>query len=207
MDNKQKTHPHKTVGKQKYYTFVLYLVVLVLINMVARNLAFRFDLTANGLYSLSDASIEVVSTLNEPLTVNVFFSKNLPAPYNNVELYLHDLLEEYAVNGNRYFNYRFYDVSPDEGDMSEDARKNQELAKNYGIHSVQIQVVEEDEVKFQKAFMGLAIIHGDLIERIPAITTMDGLEYKLTTAIQKMNNKIAPFSGWTKKSRLNWMVM
>ncbi len=39
--------------------------------------------------------------------------------------------------------------------------------------------------------MGLVLIHGDLIERIPTITTTEGLEYKLTTAIQKMNNKIS----------------
>jgi ABC-type uncharacterized transport system involved in gliding motility auxiliary subunit len=39
--------------------------------------------------------------------------------------------------------------------------------------------------------MGLVLIHGDLIERIPTITATEGLEYKLTTAIQKMNNKIS----------------
>ena len=39
--------------------------------------------------------------------------------------------------------------------------------------------------------MGLVLIHGDLIERIPTITSTEGLEYKLTTAIQKMNNKIS----------------
>ena len=39
--------------------------------------------------------------------------------------------------------------------------------------------------------MGMVIIHGDLIERIATITTTEGLEYKLTTAIQKLNNKIS----------------
>ena len=39
--------------------------------------------------------------------------------------------------------------------------------------------------------MGLALIHGDLIEQVPAITSTEGLEYQLTTAIQKMNNKIS----------------
>jgi ABC-type uncharacterized transport system involved in gliding motility auxiliary subunit len=39
--------------------------------------------------------------------------------------------------------------------------------------------------------MGLAIIHGDLIERIPTIASTDRLEYQLTTAIMKLNNKIS----------------
>ena len=179
------------LGSGRYFKFLMYLVVVVLVNVAGITLFFRIDLTANGIYSISKASQTAVSTLSEPLTINVFFTQNLPAPHNNTERYLRDLLEEYAIYGNRYFNYRFYDVSPDEGDISEEARGNQALASNYGITPVQIQVVEEDEVKFQKAFMGLAIIHGDLIERIPAITTTDGLEYRLTTAIRKLNNKIS----------------
>ena len=152
---------------------------------------FRLDLTANKIYSISDASKKVVSTLSEPLTINVFFTNNLPSPHNNTERYLHDLLAEYAIHANKYFNYRFYDVSPDEGEITADTRENQELANNYGIHPIQIQAIDKDEVKFQKAYMGLVLIHGDLIERIPTITSTEGLEYKLTTAIQKMNNKIS----------------
>jgi ABC-2 type transport system permease protein len=174
-----------------YIRFLAYLTVIVLINLAGMTGFFRMDLTSNKIYSISAASQKVVSTLSEPLTINVFFSKNLPAPHNNTERYLHDLLKEYAAYANRYFNYRFYDVSAEEGDVSREAKENQELARDYGIHPVQIQVIEKDEVKFQKAYMGLVLIHGDLIERIPALTSTDGLEYQLTTAIQKLNNKIS----------------
>ena len=39
----------------------------------------------------------------------------------------------------------------------------------------------------------LAIIHGDMVERIPAISSSERLEYQLTTSIQKLNNKISTF--------------
>lgn len=173
----------------KFVKLLAYLAAVVLINMVGITLFFRVDLTANQVYSLSEVSREVVSSLKEPLTIKVFFTKNLPAPHNNTERYLHDLLEEYALNGNRYFNYRFYDVSPESESVNPDARENQELAKNYGIHPVQIQAIEEDEVKFKLAYMGLVLLHGDVIERIPALTSTEGLEYTITTAIQKLSNK------------------
>jgi ABC-type uncharacterized transport system involved in gliding motility auxiliary subunit len=175
----------------KYIKLSIYLVIVVLINVAGMTLFFRIDLTENNIYSISKASKEVVSTLSEPLTINVFFTKNLPAPHNNTERYLHDLLEEYAIHANKYFNYKFYDVSPESEGINPSARENQNLANNYGIHPVQIQVYEEDEVKFKKAYMGLVLIHGDMIERIPTITSINGLEYKLTTAIQKLNNKIS----------------
>jgi ABC-type uncharacterized transport system involved in gliding motility auxiliary subunit len=187
---------------RNYVKFIIYLIVIILINVAGITLFFRADLTENRIYSISEASRAVVSTLSEPLTINVFFTKNLPAPHNNTERYLHDLLEEYSTYANKYFNYRFYDVSPDEGDVSEETRQNQELAKNYGIFPVQIQVIEEDEVKFQKAYMGLVLIHGDIIERIPTIASTDGLEYQMTTAIQKLNNKISALLRLSEKIRI-----
>lgn len=175
----------------RYVKFILYALVIVLANIAGITLFKRFDLTGNKVYSLSEASKRVVSGLSEPLTLNIFFTKDLPAPHNNTERYLKDLLEEYAAFSNKYFNYRFFDVSAEEGDLSAAASENQKLANNYGIHPLQIQVVDKDEVKFQRAYMGLVMIHGDLIERVPAITTTDGLEYRLTTAIEKMTRKIS----------------
>ncbi|MGD2009476.1 MAG: Gldg family protein, partial [Desulfobacterales bacterium] len=84
------------VKSGKYVKFLIYLVAVVLVNLAGITLFQRFDLTANGAYSLSEASRRAVATLSEPLTINVFFTKNLPAPYNNTERYLRDLLEEYA---------------------------------------------------------------------------------------------------------------
>ena len=176
---------------QKYAKFVIYLVAVVLVNVAAVTLFYRVDVTANRVYSISAASRQVVSTLTEPLTINVFFTRNLPAPHNNTERYLRDLLEEYAIYANRYFNYRFYDVSAEDGEVGAMARSNQELARSYGINPIQIQVIDEDQVKFQQAYMGLVILHADLIERIPTITATEQLEYNLTTAIIKLNRKIS----------------
>ncbi len=183
----------------RYGKLVLYIVVVVMINLVGITLFTRFDLTANRLYSLSPASKAVVSTLSEPLTLKIFFSANLPAPYNGVERYVHDLLQEYALAGNHYFNYQFFDPSGDEAT----AAQAQEMASSYGIMPVQIRAIEQDEVKFQKAYMGMVLIHGDLVETIPAITATEGLEYKLTTAIKRMNNKISRLLALKEKIKVN----
>jgi ABC-type uncharacterized transport system involved in gliding motility auxiliary subunit len=178
----------KSLDMNKYSRFIIYIVVVILLNIAGITFFFRTDLTGNKVYSLSEASRKVVGTLSEPLTVKVFFNSNLPAPYNNIERYLHDLLEEYAISGKRRFNYRFHNVSAEEG---EESRRNQDLAESYGIQPVQIQNIEQDEVKFQKAYMGIALIHGDIIETLPTVTSTEGLEYQITSAIRKMNNKIS----------------
>jgi len=186
----------------KYYKFVLYFVIAILVILVGQNLFFRLDLTSSNLYSLSKASKEVVSTLKEPLTINVFFSKNLPAPYNNTERYLHDLLEEYAVHANKYLSYRFFDVSAKEGDISDKAEENRKKAQDYGIYPVNVQTIEQDEATVQRAYMGMVFIHGDIIERIPAVTSTEGLEYNITTTLKKMNNKISALLNLPEKIRV-----
>ncbi|MFH1289036.1 MAG: Gldg family protein [bacterium] len=172
----------------KFNKFLIYAAVVVLINMVSMTLFFRLDLTSNKIFSLSKPSKQVVSSLSEPFTVKVFFTEKIPAPYNNIERYLSDLLQEYSIHNDKYFNYQFFNVSSEE---NEKAKKNQELAHSYGINPIQIQNIEKDEVKFQKAYMGLVLIHGNMIETIPTITSTEGLEFMITSKIQKMNNKIS----------------
>ena len=171
--------------------FLLTLVVIVLINIASTTLFFRVDLTKNQAYSLSEASAEAVRNLNEPLTIKAFFSKNLPAPYNNTEQALRDLLEEYALAGNRFFNYAMLSM-PTRAEL--DGGKSAELedeAQKYRIFPIQIQNVEQDEVKLQTAYMGVTFIHGDMIETIPAITSTENLEFQITRIINKMGNKIS----------------
>jgi len=189
-----------------YIKFVIYCVVVVLINIAGITLFKRFDLTENKIYSLSDASKQVVSTLSEPLTINVFFTENLPAPHNNTKRYLLDILDEYAIHANKYFNFRFYDVSPNEEGVDDKAKENRQLAEDYGIYPVEIRLIEKDEIKFKKAYMGLALIHGDIIEQIPAITSTSGLEYRLTTAIEKLNNKISTLVSLEEKVKIKLIM-
>ncbi len=189
--------------KENYFKFILYLAVIVLLNVAGITLFFRADLTGDKLYSLSSASTDVVATLSEPLTIKVFFSKDLPAPHNNTERYLRDLLEEYAARGGKLFNYTFYNVTPEEGTLTQNTDENRDMAKNYGIQPVQIRIMENDEVKFKNAYMGLVMIHGDLIEKIEAITSTNGLEYQLTGAIQKLNNKVSALLQLKDKVKVN----
>jgi ABC-type uncharacterized transport system involved in gliding motility auxiliary subunit len=189
-------------NRGKYFKFIIYLLVIVLINMAGLTLFFRVDLTRDHIYSLSSESKKVVSTLTEPLTIKAFFTKNLPAPHNATEQYLRDLLEEYAIQGNKYFNYTFYDVSPQDNDATGKGSKDRELAESYGIMPVQIQDIEKDEVKFKQAYMGLVILHGDMVEKIPTITSPDQLEYEITTSILKLNNKISALIGLKNKVKV-----
>ncbi len=172
---------------------VLLCVLLVLINLVSTQAFFRLDLTRSQSYSLSGASRELVQTLEQPLTVQVFFSDQLPAPYNSVERYLRDLLQEYAGVANRNFTYEFFDM---------DKPENRETAESYGIGMVQIREVKDTEVGYKNAWMGLVLTYSDRIEVLDNLTATDGLEYRLTTAMGKMVSLTNSLAGLDSKIQM-----
>lgn len=173
--------------------FVLYAVIIVLVNLIGIQSYLRLDLTSRKSYSLSQISRQAVNSLEEPLSVKVFFSPNLPAPYNNVEVYLRDLLGEYDRVGNPRFSYEFFDMEKEE---------NKDVAQDFGVYSVQVQQIKDDKLQVASAYMGLAVSYGDSIEQMNNINYTDGLEYDLTTLMQKMINKSDALSGLTGKVQM-----
>lgn len=164
-------------------------LVLILLNSAASTLFFRADLTKNKVHSLSSASADAVSRLEEPLTIKVYLSANLPAPYNNLEQEMADLLEAYGLRGNKFFNYSLNIIQTEDADEPETSRAHRTDAQSYGIYPIQIQKVEADEVQLVNAFMGMVFIQGDLIETIPVLTETANREFTITSTIRKMSDK------------------
>lgn len=157
--------------------FVLFLILLVLINFTASKAYLRLDLTSQNSYSLSKASKTLVKNLDQPLSIRVFFDKKLPAQYSAITQYVTDLLEEYERAANKNFSVSYMDLSKDD---------NQELASNYGLRQVQIQEVNNNEIGVKQTYMGMVLSYGDSVELIDPITASEGFEYRLTSTISKM---------------------
>ena len=159
--------------------FALFILFLILLNIVGNNSFARIDLTSPKSYSLSKASKQLVNTLEEPLSVRVFFDENLPPPYNNTAQYIKDFLTEYKGSANKNFSLIFMDMSKPQ---------NAQIAEDYGLTQIQIQEVKNNEVGFKQGYMGVVLSYGDSVELIDGITDPNGFEYKLTSTISKMIN-------------------
>lgn len=175
--------------------------------VIVANIAFgtiyaRVDLTEDRIHSLSPVSRDTIAGLREPLTIRAFFSRNLPAPYNNVEQSLRDLLDSYALINPDHFNYAFYSMTKPEETLSvrsdADLSENERLAQQYGIVPIQIQEVQQDEMRLTNAYMGVAILHGDSAQTIGAMVSTDKLEYELTTAIRDLTARTSALLSRTR---------
>ena len=58
-------------------TFIIYLsligAILIILNIVSRNIFHRWDLTDNKMYSFSDSSKSIVKKIDDRLTMKIYF--------------------------------------------------------------------------------------------------------------------------------------
>lgn len=162
---------------KKYIDFILFIILLILISVVSLNAYKRIDLTSSKAYSISNATKTTLKTLNEPLSVNLFFSEKLPSPYNETVQYVKDIMAEFDRAANRNFSYKFYNMNKPE---------NEKIAADYGLSQVQIREAKANEVGVKQVWMGLAIVYGSKIEVINGVATQDKFEYNFTTKVSKM---------------------
>ena len=165
---------------------LLWLGAVVMLNAASTTLFFQADLTEGRVHSLAPESIEAVSRLREPLTIRAFFSTDLQAPFNNIERAVRDLFDSYAQHGGEFFNSTFHTI-----DDGPEAPETERLARDYLIYPIQVEQVDRTEVVVRSVYSGLALVHGDLVETIGAITTTDGLELRITEAISRLTERVS----------------
>ena len=56
----------------------------------------------------------------------------------------------------------------------------------HGIPPVQVQVLKEDKLQIEKAYMGLVFLYGDKQERLPVVQRTDNLENEISSVVKKM---------------------
>ncbi len=157
---------------------VLVLAIIATAHFVISIVPLRIDTSSGGAYSVSRATKGVLRKLDDTLIVRVVFSRDLPPIYKLNERYLIDLLSEYRRASHGKIRVEYFDpgASP----------KNRELAIDYGIVPVQLDVVERDRHEVAERFMGVAFFYGDKSEAVPFIQDMQNLEYEITVRIKKL---------------------
>jgi len=77
------------------YTWVFFLVVLIVVIYVSATLRYRIDLTAEKRFSLNEATKKLLENLDSTVNITVFLAGDLPADYKKLSIATNDLLAEF----------------------------------------------------------------------------------------------------------------
>jgi gliding-associated putative ABC transporter substrate-binding component GldG len=158
-------------------TVVLVGAVLVVINLLGLAIFHRWDLTEGKIHSLSDFSKQVVRNLNDVLLIKLYFTEDLPAPYNANARYIKDQLNEYKAYSHGKLDIEIIDPVKDQ---------KEDEARGLGIPAVQVNAIEKDKIELKRVYMGLAVLYEDKREVLPLVQSTANLEYDITSAIKKI---------------------
>ena len=169
--------------RAKVLAIVLLFVGLVLVNYLASSIPVRIDATSDSIYSLSDGTKKMLSKIEEPVTLDLYFSKDasgLPIAYKNYAARVQEMLRQYVRAARGKLTLNVVDPRPD--------TPSEEKATASGLTP---QVAQTGGEQF---FFGLVVTQADQQKTIPAFTPQreQFLEYdlsKLVYSVQQIDKR------------------
>lgn len=162
-------------------------VILILANTLLSHHFVRWDVTEDKEYTLSDSTKKVLKSLDDKVTIRLFFTKKVPPNIAAAQEQIADIIEEYRTYSKSRINVEW--VVPEES-----PQKEQE-AQMMGIPPLQLNVIEADKQEVRKVYLGIAILYADKKQILPLVANLNDLEYNLTSAILKLTSRKSPKLG------------
>lgn len=156
---------------------------LVLVNYLASSVPVRVDATAESIYSLSDGTRRMLGKIEEPVSVDLYFSKDasgLPIAYKNYAARVQEMLRQYVRAARGKVTLNIINPRPD--------TPEEEKATASGLTP---QVAQQGGEQF---FFGLIVTQADQQKTIAAFTPQreQFLEYdlsKLIYSVQQLDKR------------------
>ncbi|OGU55206.1 MAG: hypothetical protein A2V66_00650 [Ignavibacteria bacterium RBG_13_36_8] len=167
--------------KKVQTTLLLIFGIVIIVNILSDRIFLRLDFTEDQRYSLSKATKDILSSLDDPVTVSAYFSEDLPPDVAKVRSDFKDLLVEYSNYSGGQVVYDFVNPNADQ--------ETEMKAQQEGIRPIMINVRERDQVKQQRAYLGAIVQLGDKKDVIPFIQPGSAMEYALSSSIKKIAAK------------------
>ena len=172
---------------------------LIVINLLVTNVwmfplqGLRLDLTSQNLYTLSDTTRDLLSNLQEPLTIRGYFSEKTHPLLAPLVPGIRDMLREYEVAAGGRVNLEIVDPA-------QNPELEAEANQTYGIRPAPFQITGRYETSIVNSYFHILILYGDQYEVLSFedLIEIEGqsggapdvrlrnLEYDLTRTIKKV---------------------
>jgi len=185
--------------KKTIFRFLFVLIILAGLNWLASLFFFRWDLTEDKRYTISDATKQLLSNLDKDVIVNVYLSGEFPPGFERLESATRETLEEFKTYSNGHLSFQFSDPSDA---ASEDERKKQyQNLVDRGLTPTNL-FANEDGKRTEKLIFPGAIVQADtlaipvqLLKGNKSSTpeeqlnqSYENVEFQLASAIRVLDN-------------------
>ncbi len=197
MDKKENNTPGQAIFWKDISRLGIGVMAVIAINILSANYFFRWDLTEENRYSLTNATKNLLRDLDEEIEIKVYLTGDLPAGFRRLEKSTREMLEEFKVYGGS--NLRFTFVDPLTAVAKEERQDFFRQLAEKGIQQTNVYDTEEGK-RIQKAvFPGAMLEYNDREKGIMLLTgdrtagpeetlnqSIERIEYEFATAIRQL---------------------
>jgi ABC-2 type transport system permease protein len=191
----------RKIRNQHIVELLITLVIIFLLNFIGSSYYYRFDLTSEKRYTLSPATREILSDLNDILYIKVYLDGELPSGFLRMKTAIRELLDEFRWQSPANIRYDFIDPF-EETDPGIRRNITAQLYKS-GLQPTNIQVKQKDGSTMQKIIFPGAIISYagvdiavNVLKNNPGVNhevnlnnSIQALEYEFISMIRNLNSE------------------
>jgi gliding-associated putative ABC transporter substrate-binding component GldG len=101
----------KSLKKQNIIQLIVALAIVMLVNYISSNTYFRLDLTADKRYTLSDATHEILDSLEDVIYIEIYLDGEMPIGFQRMQKSIHELMDEFRVIAGNNIQFQFVNPS------------------------------------------------------------------------------------------------
>lgn len=178
------------------------LVVLIVVIQILQMFFFRWDLTSEKRYSLSDNTKTLVSNLEKELFVEVYLTGDLPHGFTKLQKACLEMFDEFSTYSNQPITYALID--PNNFTNPKKRKEFIDQLVERGLKPTSLQEKTADGSLMQKLIVPGIIIHDreketsvHLLKSVAGLSSdqnlnysVEALEFELTSAIRVLQNTV-----------------
>jgi len=176
--------------------FLALVIILILLNIISSVKFFRFDLTSENRYSLSDATKILLESLDDKVYFKIYLDGEFPADFQRLQRETKQMLDEFRAYSP---NIEYTFINPNEGDDVKTKREIWEELRYKGLEAIQVAQEEEGGSSQVQIFPGIIAAYAEREVPIQLLVTqfatapnqqvnssIEKLEFTLANGIRKI---------------------
>jgi len=189
---------HKTLRMKTLRNVAGALLAVLCLNIIGANYFKRFDLTEEKRYTLRNSTEEMLSSLDQPLHIEVLLGTDLPTGFQRFQKAIIETIEEIGIYSNVKVTYSVND--PGAAATEPERRANYDLRMGQGLSATRI-FANQDGQQTQKLIFPYVILtyggrQGAVLmlkgsrgapSEVKLNQSVEGIEFELAVGIQRLS--------------------
>jgi ABC-2 type transport system permease protein len=182
------------MNKKQKDLLILPLMFLVLVGVYWLSGLYyvRFDMTHEKRFSLSDSTVSMLKTLEEPILITVYLEGDFPAGFKRLRNATEEILDEFKAYAGGNLSYRFMDPFADKT-VEEQREMYDYLVNTEGLTPTDLNVKTTDGMRYQSIFPGATVAYKGYSRPVSLLEPqhMQDPQWVLNKSIEKLEYAFA----------------